>query len=112
MANPIPCDMGCGLVAAFLVGNLETGDQTAFCVADFARAGLAAARATLPQGEVLDFLGIASASEAETEAAVNAARKTAKGRKNAKPQPSTDPAPPPVVEETATTVTDGGAEGV
>lgn len=95
MANPINCDMGCGLVAVLLVGNLETGDQTAFCAADFARAGLAAARAQLPAEEVMAFLGLTP--EAPETPAMEGDREPG-GRKR-KARKSAPEAPPVAVAE-------------
>lgn len=108
MANPIPCDMGCGLVAVFMVGNMETGDQTAFCTADFARAGLAVAAAQLPREEVLAALGVTEAPAAE-DGKPDKAPKTRKGRKAAEtPEPPAEPETPERVEEAAATTPDGG----
>jgi len=52
------CDTCHELEAVFLLGNLQTGDQVAFCGGDFARFGLDAARATLPADEILAVLEI------------------------------------------------------
>ncbi len=103
------CDL-CGQnPAAFLVGNTETGDQTYMCLPDFARTGLEVAKVQLPQGEILDALGIVSASEAETEAAVKGRKRKGPKPAEAEPEPPAGPETPEGVEETAAAATDGGA---
>jgi hypothetical protein len=48
----IRCDFCADNLAAFIVGNIETGDQTFACPVDFARFGLGIAKAVLPQSEL------------------------------------------------------------
>jgi hypothetical protein len=64
----IHCDFCADNLAAFIVGNIETGDQTFACPVDFARFGLGIAKAVLPQSELDAALSATAAPvAAETE---------------------------------------------
>lgn len=55
MAGPMTCDH-CGEPAAFIIGNVQNGEQLAVCGPDAGRWGLALALSQLEVTELLDML--------------------------------------------------------
>lgn len=100
------CDT-CGVTeAAFLLGNLATGEQLAFCGPDFLRFGLDAAKAGLDPAEILSVLGIEAAGvKVDGKAAKSKAPKSPP-EPEPKPEPESTPEPAPGSPEMATTPTD------
>jgi hypothetical protein len=80
----IRCDFCTDNLAAFIVGNVETGEQTFACAPDFARLGLVIAAATLPPSEIDDASIKAQARViAPTEAPSNGEPKSKPKRRRA-----------------------------
>lgn len=95
----INCDLCQTERAIFMLGNMETGDQTAFCAADFARAGLESAKLLLSPEEILATLGIPVAP------ADGAPQEPKSGKRGRKREPESEPD-----ASAGTAVTEGVAE--
>lgn len=91
MSGPIRCDLCQEVEALFLVTNMQNGDVTAACLADFARMGLESAKAVLPPEEVLSVLGLAPGPG--SGAPVEGEGRPRRGRKSKAPAPEPPPQP-------------------
>jgi hypothetical protein len=98
----IRCDFCTDNLAAFIVGNVETGEQTFACAPDFARLGLVIAAATLPPSEIDDASIKAQARViAPTEAPSNGEPKSKSARRKRKLHDSIEAITAPLETEPA-----------
>lgn len=100
------CDV-CGTTeAAFLLGNLSTGDQVAFCGPDLARFGLDTAKAGLPPEEILAVLNIPVGGIVDGAVTEPQGGRKSKVRGKAKATPAEDPGEAPGAPEMASAPAD------
>lgn len=100
------CDVCQKEEAALLLGNLENGDQTAFCVPDFARFGLQSALGLLPREEVLEQVGAKPTAPVQVPVAGPDGASRPKRAVEAKPKPEPPPESPEGPPEVAAAIED------
>jgi hypothetical protein len=93
--------------AAFLVGNLETGEQQGACPPDFARLGLQMAKILLPSEEILSVLGINPPADAPADGGAQPGKRGRKSKTAATPEPKPEPAASETLAGAKAPVTDG-----
>lgn len=107
MAQTILCDSQDGLEAAFLLGNLENGQQLAMCPACTARWGLVMAQMILPPEEIAEQLKASPLRPAEDGQGEPAPRRRRKRQEAPKAEPEPTVETPEGLAEGAATAPDG-----
>jgi hypothetical protein len=91
------CDFCTENLAAFIVGNAQTGEQTFACPADFARLGLTVAKLTLPQSELDALCSPTAPPEAPAPPTVDGATGESEPARKSKPRRGPKPASTPTL---------------